>query len=89
MDHGFKPPSGSGLTAQSLEPASDSAPHPLPLTLCVCLSLPNINIKKNKGDIEYCVLPISFSLFMELMHNLHRENISHGIISWDFTSHRV
>ena len=42
--------SGSALTAQSLEPASDSVSSslsaPPPLTLCLCLSKINKNVKK-------------------------------------------
>ena len=46
------PVSGSMLTAQSLDPASDSVSPSLsaltPLTLCFTLSLSKINIKKKK-----------------------------------------
>ena len=49
---GLSPTSGSVLTAQSLEPASDSVSPSLsvPPRLALSLSLPKINIKKKKKD---------------------------------------
>ena len=50
---GLWPVSGSGPTARSLEPASDSVSPslsaPLPLVLSLSLSLSKINIKKKKA----------------------------------------
>ena len=50
---GSSPASGSGLTAQSLEPASDSVSPSLSapplLTPCLSLSLKNKHLKKFKG----------------------------------------
>ena len=55
---GSSPAPSSVLTAQSLEPVSDSVSHPLYapplLMLCVCLS---INVEKNKKNslISNCI----------------------------------
>ena len=47
---GSSPASGSVLTAQSLEPASDSVSAPPLLTLCLCLSLSKINKQGHLGS---------------------------------------
>ena len=58
---GSSPTSGSVLTAQSLEPASDSvspslsAPTPLTLCLCLCLSLKTKDTLK-KILIQYTII---------------------------------
>ena len=58
---------GSVLTAQSLDPASDSVspslPAPLLLTLCVCLSLSLSNIKERDCRTQTCLC--SFPSFSE------------------------
>ena len=51
---GSSPASGSVLTAQSLEPASDSVSLSAPPLLTLCLSLKNKEtLKKKKGNVPH------------------------------------
>ena len=82
---GLSPTSGSVLTAQSLEPASDSvSPSPsAPPLLALCLSLSKINKWKKKKDTSGYHQPI-----LRMMMWWHAElHIEVFICSYSCTGH--